>query len=305
MTGAGYALLAGAILAAGAVVVWDRWRARRLLRRLEAMLDAAVQGTFLESGYDESLLSAVEARLAQYLSASAVSDRNLREEKEKIKTLIADISHQTKTPIANVLLYAQLLSEQDLPAESRACVEALEGQARKLQALIEALVKTSRLETGILALHPEPGSLGPMLEEAAAQMAPRAAEKGIALHLEPAAEMKAVFDPKWTGEAVCNLLDNAVKYTPSGGAVTVRARAYEMFCRIDVSDTGPGIPEEEQAKIFRRFYRASGAYQAEGVGIGLYLVRQIAQGQGGYVKVASRPGEGSTFSLFLPREAEA
>ena len=305
MTGAGYALLAGAILAAGAVVVWDRWRARRLLRRLEAMLDAAVQGTFLESGYDESLLSAVEARLAQYLSASAVSDRNLREEKEKIKTLIADISHQTKTPIANVLLYAQLLSEQDLPAESRACVEALEGQARKLQVLIEALVKTSRLETGILALHPEPGSLGPMLEEAAAQMAPRAAEKGIALRLEPAAEMKAVFDPKWTGEAVCNLLDNAVKYTPSGGAVTVRARAYEMFCRIDVSDTGPGIPEEEQAKIFRRFYRASGAYQAEGVGIGLYLVRQIAQGQGGYVKVASRPGEGSTFSLFLPREAEA
>ena len=261
--------MAGAILAAGAVVVWDRWRARRLLRRLEAMLDAAVQGTFLESGYDESLLSAVEARLAQYLSASAVSDRNLREEKEKIKTLIADISHQTKTPIANVLLYAQLLSEQDLPAESRACVEALEGQARKLQALIEALVKTSRLETGILALHPEPGSLGPMLEEAVAQMAPRAAEKGIALRLEPAAEMKAVFDPKWTGEAVCNLLDNAVKYTPSGGAVTVRARAYEMFCRIDVSDTGPGIPEEEQAKIFRRFYRASGAYQAEGVGIGL------------------------------------
>ena len=305
MTGAGYALLAGAILAAGAVVAWDRWRARRLLRRLEAMLDAAVQGTFLESGYDESLLSAVEARLAQYLSASAVSDRNLREEKEKIKTLIADISHQTKTPIANVLLYAQLLSEQELPAESRACVEALEGQARKLQALIEALVKTSRLETGILALHPEPGSLGPMLEEAAAQMAPRAAEKGIALRLEPAAEMKAVFDPKWTGEAVCNLLDNAVKYTPSGGAVTVRARAYEMFCRIDVSDTGPGIPEEEQAKIFRRFYRASGAYQAEGVGIGLYLVRQIAQGQGGYVKVASRPGEGSTFSLFLPREAGA
>ena len=305
MTGAGYALLAGAILAAGAVVVWDRWRARRLLRRLEAMLDAAVQGTFLESGYDESLLSAVEARLAQYLSASAVSDRNLREEKEKIKTLIADISHQTKTPIANVLLYAQLLSEQDLPAESRACVEALEGQARKLQVLIEALVKTSRLETGILALHPEPGSLGPMLDAAAAQMAPRAAEKGIALRLEPAAEMKAVFDPKWTGEAVCNLLDNAVKYTPSGGAVTVRARAYEMFCRIDVSDTGPGIPEEEQAKIFRRFYRASGAYQAEGVGIGLYLVRQIAQGQGGYVKVASRPGEGSTFSLFLPREAGA
>ena len=83
--------------------------------------------------------------------------------------------------------------------------------------------------------------------------------------------------------------------------MTVEARLYEMFAAIRVADTGPGIPESEHAKIFGRFYRCPGAYQAQGVGIGLYLARQIAQGQGGYVKVESAPGKGSVFSLWLPR----
>lgn len=113
----------------------------------------------------------------------------------------------------------------------------------------------------------------------------------------------ALFDPKWTEEALCNLLDNAVKYTPAGGRVSVEIRPYEMFTAVCVQDTGPGIPEAEQAKIFGRFYRAPSAYQTEGVGIGLYLTRQIAAGQGGYIKVESSPGAGSIFSLYLPRES--
>lgn len=280
--------------------LWRRWREKRTLRTLDRMLDAAIRGDFSEETFDESLLSAVETKLAHYLAASAVSARNLQEEKDKIKTLIGDISHQTKTPVANVLLYAQLLGERDLSPESKAMAEALEGQAEKLQVLIEALVKTSRLETGILALHPEGHPLWPMLQQAAEQVRPKAEGKGITLSLEPTSAA-ARFDPKWTGEAVYNLLDNAVKYTPSGGRITVQVTPYELFCRIDVTDTGMGIPEEEQAKIFGRFYRGHAVYETEGVGIGLYLVRQIAAGQGGYVKVASQPGRGSTFSLFLPR----
>ena len=177
---------------------------------------------------------------------------------------------------------------------------ALEGQAVKLQSLIEALVKTSRLESGVLALHPQPASLSPMLEEAVTQFAPKAAEKEITLTLA-AAEGDGVFDPKWTTEAVCNLLDNAVKYTPAGGSVTVETHCYELFCRIDVTDAGPGIPEEEQAKVFQRFYRSPANHQTQGVGIGLYLARQIAEGQGGYIKVFSKPGKGAKFSLYLPR----
>lgn len=287
-----------AALALAAQSLWHRRRMKRLLRSLDRMLDAAIRGDFQEESFDESLRSAVETKLAHYLSASAVSAKNLQEERDKIKSLIADISHQTKTPIANVLLYAQLLEER-APEDCRAHTAALVEQARKLQSLIDALVKTSRLEAGVLVLHPRPGPLGPMLEEAAAQFTPRVAEKGLELILEPT-EADAVFDPKWTAEAVCNLIDNAVKYTPSG-KITVSARAYELFARIDVADTGPGVAEEELGKLFQRFYRGGAASQAEGVGVGLYLVRQIAQGQGGYVKVFSRPGQGARFSLFLPR----
>lgn len=110
-----------------------------MLDTLGKMLDDAIRGEFRESLYDESRLSALETRMAHYLSASAVSAKNLAEEKDAIKTLIGDISHQTKTPIANLLLYAQLLEEQDLPPESREYVSALEHQAEKLRFLIDAL----------------------------------------------------------------------------------------------------------------------------------------------------------------------
>ena len=294
------ALAVLALLAAVIIALWTHLRARRMLDTLDRMLDDAVRGDFQESLYDESRLSALETRMAHYLSSSAVSARNLQEEKDKIKTLIGDISHQTKTPIANLLLYAQLLEEQDLPPESRAYVSALEGQAEKLRFLIDALVKTSRLESGVLAMTPKRHGLQQLLEDAASQAAPKAEAKGIVLTVEPA-DLTARFDPKWTTEALYNLVDNAVKYTPAGGGVTLRAVGYELFCRIDVTDTGPGIPEAEQARIFQRFYRSPSAGETEGVGIGLYLARQIAAGQGGYLKVTSRPGEGSTFSLFLPR----
>lgn len=283
-----------------AAAVWNRYRAKRILKNLNRMLDAAMAGNFAEQDFDESLLSAVESRFAHYLSANAVAAQKLQEEKDKIKTLIADISHQTKTPVANILLYTQLLAEQNLSPEGRDCAAALEGQVEKLRALVEALVKTSRLEAGILALHPKAGPLAPMLEDAVAQFSPRAAEKEITLTLPPT-DTWAVFDPKWTAEAVCNLLDNAVKYTPAGGTISVEVIPYQMFCRINVTDTGPGIPEAERAKVFQRFYRSPAAYETEGVGIGLYLARQIVEGQGGYIKVSSQPGQGCCFSLYLPQ----
>lgn len=296
-----YLLPVAAVCLAAAATLWGHIRLRRTLRRLDRMLDDAIRGDFREESFDESLLSAVELKLARFLSSSAAGAQALRLEKDKITSLLADISHQTKTPLSNVLLYAQLLGEQPLSPEGREYLAALEGQTEKLQSLIEALVKTSRLEAGVLTLHPGPGDLLPMLEACVAQFSPRAAEREISLTLVPAEGCTAVFDPKWTAEAVCNLLDNAVKYTPPGGSVMVQAVAYEFFSRINITDTGPGISEEEQAGIFRRFYRSPAAHSAEGVGIGLYLARQIAEGQGGYIRVFSRPGKGAKFSLFLPR----
>lgn len=301
MTLIGMILIISSIIGAASVVIWDRWQTKKILKRMDAMLDKAISEGYTEEDYDESLLSAVEAKLARYLASSTVSARNLQAEKEKTKTLIGDISHQTKTPLANVLLYAQLLSEQPLDRESQTCVTALEGQAEKLKALIEALVKTSRLESGVLVLHPQAAELAPILEDAVGQFIPEAAKKGITLTLG-AADGRCICDPKWTGEAVCNLLDNAIKYSPSGTNVTVSTRCYELFCCIDVTDHGMGIPENEQAKVFQRFYRSTANQQMQGVGIGLYLTRQIAEGQGGYIKLVSKPGQGAKFSLFLPRE---
>ena len=297
----GYLAAGAAVLLALAVVAYDRWQISRTIRRLDDMLTAATDGTFSEQTFDESRLSALESRLARYLAASALSERNVREQKDQISALISDISHQTKTPIANILLYASLLAEGELSPEQAAQAATLSRQAEKLSFLIQALVKASRLETGIITTVPEPQPVGPLLEGALAQARPQAEAKGLTLAAEPCGAA-ARFDRKWTAEALFNVVDNAVKYTPAGGRVTLSAVPLGQFCRLDVSDTGIGIPEEEQGRIFGRFYRGGAVRAEEGVGIGLYLVREILRRQGGYVKVASHPGQGTTFSLYLPRE---
>lgn len=286
------------LTAAGATFLY-RYKTRRMYRILNQMLSDAMGGVFEERHYDETVLSALEARWADYLSATELTVKRQAEEKEKIKTLIADISHQTKTPIANLSLYSELLLEQELPREAGQYALSVKEQVQRLNFLIAALVRMSRLETGILALHPETGSVNELLRRVYLQMLPKAEEKGLELILEEAEEeYQAVFDGKWTEEAVANIVDNAVKYTDRG-SVTMCICPFELFCSIQVRDTGAGIPEEEYAKIFTRFYRGSAAGDSDGVGIGLYLAREILSKEGGYIKVFSPPGGGSVFSVYL------
>ena len=174
-------------------------------------------------------------------------------------------------------------------------------QGEKLSFLIQTLVKASRLETGIVVPTPSLGPVAPLLEATVEQERPAAEKKKITLQSLPFVG-DASFDPRWTSEALGNVVNNAVKYTPAGGRVTVSAQMLETFCRVDVTDTGPGIPEEEQGGIFNRFYRGALTHSAEGLGLGLYLAREILSLQGGYIKVSSKPGNGSTFSLYLPRK---
>lgn len=286
------------------IILLNHLHTKKTFDTIENMLNQAVKGDFSEKSFDETRLSSLETKFAHYLTASAVSARNVELEKDKIKSLIADISHQTKTPIANLLLYSELLLEDDtgsLSPQMQENLMQLHAQSEKLQFLIDSLVKLSRLENGILQLSPQEEALKPMLTLAVKETESKAKAKGLKLILCDTDE-KAYFDSKWTLEAICNILDNAVKYT-NEGSISLSVTAYEMFIRIDIKDSGIGIKEEELPKIFSRFYRSEDTKNMEGVGIGLYLSRQILSEEGGYIKVSSVYGQGSRFSVFLPKAA--
>lgn len=289
----------GVLIGAAILGIINHIRSQRMLKRLEKIIDNLATGNFNEKTFDESILSALESKLKRELDITSYNQKVLLKERNKIRTLISDISHQTKTPISNILLYINLLSEESLTEEQKRLVSEVERQSNKLSFLIQSLVRMSRMETGIISVKPQKCSVKKLIDECAENLSLKALVKQITISRN-CDDVEAVFDHKWTSEAVVNILDNAVKYTSEGGKVIISATAYEMFVRIDISDNGMGISEDEQAKIFQRFYRSTKVHSEEGVGIGLYLAREIICAQGGYIKVDSRVGSGSTFSVFLP-----
>lgn len=292
--------LMAALVLLAAALVFLYMKSNRMWNSVERMVEAARDGIFVETAFDEGRLSRLESKMYQYLVSGQTSRRQTEREREKIKALVSDISHQTKTPIANMMLYTQLLEENgSLDGNARSIAFQIEEQVNKLNFLIQSLVKLSRLESGMLEVRPEKNKIRKLI--AGLDYAAAAEQKGISLSVGEVPELTAFFDPKWTLEALSNIVDNAIKYTPAGGSVAISVKEYEMFARIDIEDTGIGMEEEETAKIFARFYRSPAVSGESGVGIGLYLVREILGREGGYVKVASRPGKGSVFSVFLGR----
>lgn len=290
-------------------------RSSKTVSRLDQMLTDAINGHFVESAYDETELSRLESRFRQYLVSKETAVGKIDAERMAIKGLVTDISHQTKTPLANVLLYTQLLEEQCSDESVAPYIRQIRIHAEKLEFLIQALIKISRLESGMVELHPHETPVAPLLEQALAQAKGRAEAKNIEIELvfdekpeenvspeEAAGSIRAFYDLRWTVEALGNLLDNAVKYSPAESRITVKVRVFEMFVCISVADEGPGIAEEEQAQIFERFYRGRNALGEEGSGVGLYLTRMILQKEQGYIKVASGKERGSCFSMYLIKD---
>ena len=289
---------------------------RATYRRLNQMIDGAMDGTFSEEDFEETELSKLEVKWKRFLTSAKLSNQKVEEAREKIKELVSDISHQTKTPLANILLYAQLLEEQNLDETSQNLVAEIVKQSEKLEFLIQSLVKTSRLETGTFQLNTQNQEVYPMLKEIAGQAKQKAERRNMQIRLpqiekdsgEDLAEegerehIQAVFDKKWTIEALYNILDNAVKYGNENSTIELSVRAYEMFVSITICNEGKDIPEEEIPLIFQRFYRGKSVGEAEGVGIGLYLSRQIVEEQGGYIKVTSKGDGWVRFSVYLPRK---
>lgn len=166
---------------------------------------------------------------------------------------------------------------------------------------MQAMIKTSRLETGVISLQAKVQPLYGTLAAALGGILLKAEKKQIEVTVDCTETVSAAHDRKWTTEALFNILDNAVKYTPEGGKIHVAVACWEMYAKIDISDTGIGIPEEHQGAIFKRFYREDSVHDAPGIGIGLYLAREIITRQAGFIRVVSEVGAGSTFSVFLPR----
>lgn len=272
-----------------------------IVERLDAMLEDAINDTFEESHYDESRLSRLEVKWKRFLTSSLASKHRIYEEQERIKRLISDISHQTKTPLANILLYSQILQEKEKDSELAPIVKNIREQSEKLDFLIRNLVKASRLESDVLALKPKHQKVATVIEEAVSTSQEAASQKGINIFFEEFAG-EAYFDRKWTREALENLIDNAIKYSPENSEIQVRVKDYEMFTAVCVTDQGIGISEEEQSRVFGRFYRSREVAEEKGLGLGLYLVREIAVKQGGYVKVKSKPLKGSTFYFYMMKE---
>lgn len=278
------------------------------------MIDEAMAGTFSENDYEETELSKLEVKWKRFLTSAKLSNQKVEEERKKIKELVSDISHQTKTPLANILLYSRLLEEQKLDDTSQTLVSEIVKQSEKLEFLIQSLVKTSRLESGTFQLNPKRQEVYPMLYEIAEQAKEKAKKKKMQIVLpelekdrendfekQEKEKIKAVYDKKWTAEALYNILDNGVKYGNEGSTIEISVQEYEMFVCITVCNEGEEIPEQEIPLIFQRFYRGKNVGEEEGVGIGLYLARQIIQEQGGYIKVTSK-GDGKVkFMTYLPR----
>lgn len=300
----------------------------KILSKIDNMLEKAIDGKFSPQSFSEEKLSRIEFKMHRYLTQGSTSAERINFEKDNIKTLISDISHQTKTPIANIMLYSELLKEQaetiaecqkdagytekssvNIPkippaVEAARLAGEITEQSEKLNFLISALIKMSRLENGIINAAPKLESVYRLINSSGG--AAEAHVKGVSFIIDTKTintenDIYAYFDMKWTAEALSNIIENAVKYTPAGGSVVVSVKEYEMFACINVSDTGIGICEEETAKIFGRFYRSPDVYGEKGVGIGLYLAREIISKQHGYIKVSSQKGKGSVFSIYLSK----
>lgn len=270
------------------------------MQRVLDKINQAIDGNYTEEQYDETMEAAIGERLNRFLSIALDQRRQAEEESDTVKSIISDLSHQIKTPLANVLLYAEMMGEcdEDEFAQMKQMAAQIQNQAEKLNFLIHALIRSSYMEKELIRVHLAETSIDKVILLACQEVETEAAEREITVEFQTCGWF-CQMDAKWTLEAIRNILENAVKYSPYQGRVQIQVYAYEMFYRIDITDFGIGIAENEQGKIFQRFYRSSAVNQIKGLGIGLYLARKIISKQGGYIKLRSKLREGSTFSVFL------
>lgn len=268
---------------------------------LEWLLNHDYQNVNALDLLDETLISKINQKIVRIAEVLKTATEKSTAEKKVLEGFISDVSHQVKTPMTNLKMLHETIQDRDLPEQTRNEMLNLMGtQLEKLEFLLSFMVKTSRLEAGLIQLKKQPGNLFDTLAEALSDITVPAEKKQIRIIVNCPEKYILNHDLKWTAEALFNVLENAVKYSPDNSSITVDVKRGEMYTRINITDQGKGIPEVHYGKIFQRFYREEANLEIEGIGIGLYLTREIIQKQNGYIMVRSVVGDGSTFSVFLP-----
>ena len=304
----GYLLLTITLLAGCAAICLFFWRHEQkkmetVYQNLLQRLDRAIGGEIQETIYDESLDAAVTERLNRAVQIFRMNQERAERERDIIKSLISDISHQIRTPLTNIMLYAGLLQEQALEPEASLLADKIAKQSDKLDFFMKELVKSSYAEQEMISIHPEILHAQEILNTACQIVELAALKKKIHIIQEKTDAPNALCyaDKKWTIEALGNVLDNAIKYSPEDSQITVCVIPYESFVCIQVQDCGIGIKEEEQGMVFERFYRSEAVRREPGFGIGLYLVREVLSRQGGYAGIKSEIDKGTIVQLYLSR----
>lgn len=221
------------------------------------------------------------------------------------RQFMADASHELRTPVASLRAEVSVaLSQLRSAGEYKASLEDVRDEARRLSAIVDDLFTLARLDAEDGVLHREELFLEELLVTAVSRLRPLARDHGVTLSFRPTAEAKYTGDPLLLGRVITNLLDNAIKYGKRGGSVAVELESDGALHRVHVTDDGVGIPEEAQAHIFDRFYRADAARTrsatAGGAGLGLSIAWRIARVHGGQLELTSSSAAGTEFTLTLP-----
>lgn len=227
----------------------------------------------------------------------------LAQEENSTKALITDISHQLKTPLASIRMSHELSLSADLSEEERqSFMESETQEILKMEVLLDELVKLSRLENSMIQIKCETCSIKKTIREAVSQIYVKANAKAIEICVDVEKDVETLHDHKWTVEALVNILENAVKYSPQKTTININVSCLVNHVLIQIEDEGIGIPEGEVHEIFKRFYRGSNAngMVKEGAGVGLYLARSIIEQQGGTIVAKRKNGSGTIFQIMLP-----
>lgn len=282
-----------------------RWYRNKILSQYHSFLNKAdeiLSGKQMDMIYDESLDSAISERLNRIVEISRMQKEVAEQERDIIKSLLSNISHQIRTPLANITLYAGLLEDELSESSSFRLADKIEKNAEKLEFFINELLKSSYAEQEIISVNPKIIELDETIKKSCQSVELEAIKKSIHIRSE-CSNYKIFADPKWTEEVFANIIENAIKYSPNGATVTIRSILYESFVCVQIIDNGIGIPEQEQGKVFQRFYRGTNVTDKQGFGIGLYLAREVLSKQQGYMKIKSKLNKGTTVELFLSRRA--